>query len=116
MDVTNANLLIGHEINGKYGKYRIKREIGRGGNGAVFTVDIVEDGGKLPENKEYVIKIFFDKSRGKKESKKRKTRFEKEIKQLISFQNEVEGIISIYDSSFISEKKNEAFMVLNAYS
>lgn len=36
-------------VEGKYGKYRVRKEIGKGGNGAVFAVDVTEGGEELPD-------------------------------------------------------------------
>lgn len=93
----------GLELDGKYGKYRLKRRIGRGGNGAVFAVDVVDGGELLPENTEFAIKILVVNPVDESELEKRKARFVKEIKQVCSFQSQVSGIIPIYDSSVFCE-------------
>ena len=94
---------IGLEVTGKYGKYYVKENIGNGGNGEVFAAEIIDGGDTLPKGKGYAIKFLTVSQKKEKEVEKRKRRFEKEIRQVVTLQNSVEGILPIYDASIYSE-------------
>lgn len=102
---------IGLEVTGKYGKYYVKENIGNDGNGEVFVVEIIDGGDILPKEKGYAIKFLTVSKKNVKEVEKRKIRFEKEIRQVITLQNSVEGIIPIYDASIYSEDSQKKFVV-----
>lgn len=65
----------------------------------------------LPKEKGDAIKFLTVSKKNVKEVEKRKIRFEKEIRQVITLQNSVEGIISIYDASIYSEDSQKKFVV-----
>ena len=65
----------------------------------------------MPKEKGYAIKFLTVSKKNVKEVEKRKIRFEKEIRQVITLQNSVEGIISIYDASIYSEDSQKKFVV-----
>ncbi len=67
----------GMEISGRFGTYKLIEKIGGGGNGTVYSVEVINDGKQLPEGECFVIKILNVSSCGDKEREKR---FEKEIK------------------------------------
>ena len=94
---------IGLAVTGKYGKYYVKENIGNDGNGEVFVVEIIDGRDILPKEKGYAIKFLTVSKKNVKEVEKRKIRFEKEIRQVITLQNSVEGILPIYDASIYSE-------------
>ena len=43
---------------GKYGRYRVKNTIGRGGNGVVYAVDVCEGTGLALQKRQYVLKML----------------------------------------------------------
>lgn len=103
---------IGLEVTGKYGKYYVKEKIGNGGNGEVFAVEIIDGGDTLPKEKGYAIKFLTVSQKNVKEVEKRKKRFEKEIRQVVTLQNSVEGILPIYDASIYSEDSQKKLWYL----
>ena len=56
MDGTKGLPVVGMYLKGKKGIYRLTRKIGHGGNGLVFSVDVIEKSKKLSEEESYVIK------------------------------------------------------------
>lgn len=93
----------GMEISGRFGTYKLIEKIGGGGNGTVYSVEVINDGKQLPEGECFVIKILNVSSCGDKEREKR---FEKEIKYVYQIQSEIEGVIPIYDSSYFLDILN----------
>ena len=85
------------EVNGKLGKYKLGKRLGKGGNGLVFSVKVVFAEEALPKNMCFVIKILVVDSRGEKERKKREARFRREIICIRQIQDEVNGIIPIFE-------------------
>ena len=98
---------IGFELIGKYGKYRVIKKIGSGGNGEVYSVDILEASEDLPKVKGYVVKFLVVNLSDDSEVKKRYARFEKEINNVISFQGNISNIIPIYDASIFINGNQE---------
>ena len=94
----------GMEIRGKFGIYKLTKEIGGGGNGTVFSVEVISGEKQLPEKENFVVKILKYSSHSKREREKREKRFEKEIRYVYQIQQEIEGIIPIYDSSYFLEE------------
>lgn len=98
----------GSEIKGKLGIYRIKEELGHGGNGVVFEVDVKCPSIRLTKCDSYAIKILnLADIRTKKERDKRYKRFQDEIKSVREIQNGIEGIIPVLDTSFDVDEKSE---------
>ncbi len=97
---------IGSVVNGKMGKYSIKNYLGGGGNGKVYAVDVIEERGLPQQSSGYAIKVFgiTPKKEDDLEYIKRRTRFIKEIKKVLSFQDEVSFIVPIYDSSVLCDE------------
>ena len=90
-------------------------KVGQGGEGAVVVheeVDVVEGGESLPSKYEYAIKFLTVNSEDENEVEKRRSRFEKEIREVLSFQDNVNGIIPIYDSSVFCEGQQEIMWYL----
>ena len=100
------------KVIGKYGTYLIKEEVGKGGNGVVFDVDIIEGGALLPQKRDYTIKFLKVTSNEEKKLEKRKLRFRKEIEAVLSFQDKVSGIIPIYDTSVHCEEESDILWYL----
>ena len=56
MDGTKEILSAGMCVEGRYGKYRLKKKIGHGGNGSVYSVEVIEQG--LPKEDNFAIKFL----------------------------------------------------------
>lgn len=94
--------LAGMILCGSLGKYKLLKEVGQGGNGIVYSVDVVDGLGNLPSvEKGFVVKIL-TLTRFKDEKKKanRRSRFKREIIKVNELQNSIEGIIPVVDYSF----------------
>lgn len=98
---------IGSKIKGKRGTYLIEEKIGQGGNGIVYTAKLIDGGEELPYKKSYAIKFLKVSSKDEREKEKRIQRFIKEIKTVLSFQDNVSGIIPIYDASIFLDENQE---------
>lgn len=98
---------VGSIVVGNYGQYLVKNHIADGGNGVVFAVDVISGGELLPQKGGYVIKFLVVKAKDKNEAEKRIARFKKEIQKVLLFQNEVDNIIPIYDTSIYCEGEQE---------
>lgn len=96
----------GSVVNGIKGKYLIRNYLGGGGNGKVYAVDVIKERGLPKQKSGYAIKVFdiAPKNEDDPEYIKRQTRFIKEIKKVLSFQDEVGFIIPIYDSSVLCDE------------
>ncbi len=97
----------GMEIRGRFGQYKLVKQLGKGGNGTVFSVEVIFAEKQLPEGENFVVKILTAKSHSDKERKKREDRFQKEIRCISQFQEEIEGIIPIYDASCFIEEQGD---------
>ncbi|MCM1045567.1 MAG: protein kinase [Candidatus Gastranaerophilales bacterium] len=94
----------GMRINGKFGTYKLVEKLGDGGNGVVYSVEVISAENELLRKEKLAIKILTVRSYKYRERKKREERFQKEIQYICQIQDEVEGIIPIYDaSSFLEE-------------
>lgn len=102
----------GMQVCGKHGKYLVKNYIGKGGNGVVCIVDVIQREKSLPLRDEYVIKFLVINSKDKNEIQKRKSRFKKEIEQVLMLQNNVKGIVPIFDSSICCEEQSDLLWYL----
>lgn len=109
---TSISPRIGSKVIGKYGTYLVKKKIGNGGNGVVFVADIIEGGDSLPQKRDYAIKFLNVTPNEEKKLEKRKLRFRKEIETVCSFQDEVSGIIPIYDTSVYCEEEPDVLWYL----
>lgn len=86
---------------GKHNKYKLLKEIGSGGNGKVFDVEIVGNPQYIPASRDgYVIKVLTQS-----DNDKRIERFIREIQTVIKHQTHVNGMIPIYDY-FLDESNN----------
>lgn len=115
----------GMRIKGMLGTYRLIEDIGGGGNGRVFSVEVLPSEKvssekkpekepeeqlpekQLPEGESFVIKILKTGFRTEEERIKREKRFEREIRTVYDIQDEIDGIIPIYDASVFLEEKGE---------
>lgn len=102
----------GMKVCGKYGKYLVKNHIGRGGNGLVYAADVIQKGELLSIRDGYVIKFLIFNSKDTNEIQKRKSRFKKEIEQVLSLQNDIKGIVPIFDSSIFCEEQSDLLWYL----
>lgn len=114
MDGINAkNPEPGMEIKGKFGTYKLVGKIDGGGNGTVFSAEVISAEKQLPTRENFVIKILTVRPDSDREREKREKRFEKEVKYVSQMQNEIEGIIPIYDTSyFLEERGNFAWYLM----
>lgn len=100
-------------VKGKSGTYVIKDNVGHGGNGEVFAIDI-QDRTNLVENlvasDGYVLKKL-KKTDGYKpdERAKREKRFRREIDAVCNKLQDINGIIPILDSSFENPENNDPY-------
>ena len=99
----------GSVVIGKKGKYEIKNYLGGGGNGKVYEVDVIEERGLPQQSNGFAIKVFdiIPRNEDDPEYKKRRTRFLKEIKKVLSFQDKVRFIIPIYDASVLYDENQD---------
>lgn len=97
----------GMKIKGKFGTYKLVKKIGGGGNGTVFSVEVISAKEQLPKRENFVIKILTANPNSDSEREKREKRFEKEIRYVYQIQKEIEGIIPIYDASYFFEERGE---------
>ena len=97
----------GIKLRGMHGEYLVKKKIGHGGNGAVFSVDIINGDEYVPKEMEWAVKFLVANPQDERELKKRRERFQKEIEEVRILQEKVDGILPIYDSSINCEKQQE---------
>lgn len=92
----NSSNLIGTELFGNHGHYRLLKDVGGGGNGTVFDALIIESSIDLvPVRNGYVIKVLTTNDH----RDKREKRFIKEILTVNDLQNKIKGILPILDYS-----------------
>ena len=100
-------------VKGKFGTYVIKDNVGHGGNGEVFAIDI-QDRTDLAVNLDaadgYVLKKL-KKMDGYKpdERVKREKRFRREVAVVCDKLQDLNGIIPILDSSFENPENNDQY-------
>ena len=78
---------------GRFGKYILCEELGRGGNGSVRKVEVENPKYPIHGSEDYVIKIF----KPRKDKEERFARFVSEIDFVNQYAEDVEGIIPIVD-------------------
>lgn len=94
-------------IQGKYGTYRLIEEIGHGGNGKVFLIDIIDQQGDISDDAQYVVKILSVPNLSSDKQEKRKLRFQKEIDFVMKYYKQIKGIIPVYDSFLNNPNAND---------
>lgn len=105
---TNRIIKEGALLEGKLGKYRLKKCIGSGGNSVVFSVEIIERNDDSLLLDQYVIKVLtFRDNRSPQDRQKRIARFRKEVHFVSSVSGMVTGIIPVFDGSFGNSGDNE---------
>lgn len=97
-------------VKGKFGTYVIKGNVGHGGNGEVFAIDI-QDRTELAVNLDpsdgYVLKKLKNMDGYKPDERvKREKRFQREIDVVCNKLQDLNGIIPILDSSFENSNIN----------
>lgn len=121
-NIDAKNPKAGKQIKGMLGTYKLMKDIGGGGNGTVFPVEVLSRDQassekqppekqlpqkQLPEGESFVIKILKTGFRSDEEREKREKRFEREIETVCGIQNGLDGIIPIYDASVFLEERGE---------
>ena len=105
----NSSQSLGTVLEGKYNHYRLLNKLGKGGNGTVYSVLVVEPIVQLPTViNGYAIK----KLTTFKEQPKREKRFVKEILTVLKLQDGIDGIIPIYDYSFCEGDGNTLWYLM----
>ncbi len=97
---------VGKELKGLYGTYKIEGIIGQGGNGIVYHACRI-DGHQADNKEKLAIKILNCSDRKMKEREKREERFNKEFYTIAQLQNTVDGLIPVYDSSYLMEEDGD---------
>lgn len=97
----------GEIIAGFNGNYKLLQVLGRGGNGIVFSAckEQPRENGKPIES--LAIKILHVNEKRAHSLSQRRSRFEREIKTVLSIQEKVNGVLPILDS-FLSSPNSEA--------
>lgn len=101
MGISNDVMPIkGSRIDGKHGIYELGDELGHGGNGTVFDVRIVDRKDNwLSEKQETVIKILtISHIKNEEERKKRRERFQREVKAVRKVIDSGLDVLPIIDS------------------
>lgn len=101
MGISNDVMPIkGSRIDGKHGIYELGDELGHGGNGTVFDVRIVDRKDNwLSEKQETVIKILtISRIKNEEERKKRRERFQREVKAVRKVIDSGLDVLPIIDS------------------
>ena len=95
----------GCRIKGKYGTYVLKSQIGHGGNGVVYEIEIVDKKEYFPyDDRKFVIKILAFSKRNSFVYEKRRRRFEREIRTVQQLTDSNLNIVPIIDSYLDEEK------------
>lgn len=97
----------GIKLKGIHGEYYVKNQIGHGGNGAVFAVDIINGDKCVPEEMQWAVKFLVVSLQDERELEKRRIRFQKEIEEVCILQEKVDGILPIHDSSIFCKKQQD---------
>ena len=103
---------LGRIVTGKYGQYLLSDRIGKGGNGTVYSVNIIEDRGLPRHIKGYAIKALDITSENEGEQNKKRNRFIKEIENVLSFQDKIRSVFPIYDTSNLCDKNQDQLWYL----
>ena len=87
-------------IQGIHGRYELAEKLGNGGNGDVYAVNLIDVDESFALSDEYVIKrLNLAHVSDENERSKRKQRFWREISNVQQLQEQVHGILPIYDHS-----------------
>ena len=105
-DIADKNTFSNQVLSGTLGTYKLIEEIGHGGSGTVYTVDVVTGQENLPDSETgYVAKILTLKNvKDDNKKRERKDRFKREISHVIDLQERIEGIMPIIDYNFEDEE------------
>ena len=90
----------GDTIEGKYGTYILKEELGKGGNGTVFVIEVDGEKDNIPFCQDgYVIKILtISELKSADDQEKRRERFQREVRTVIQLEILNLNILPIIDS------------------
>lgn len=100
----------GHIFKGKHNSYKLLGVVGSGGNGKVYDVELVGNPQNIPSARDgYVIKVLTHNN-----APKRIDRFTREINTVIKNQNQVKGMLPIYDFSLGVENNLYWFLMPKA--
>jgi len=109
MDGFRKEAKIGDQITGRFGTYVLKEELGQGGNGTVFLIEIINQTAVISNDTEYVIKVLLPSITG---DEKRVTRFTREISFAKQYASQIEGLVPIYDSYLDIDSGNQGYIWL----
>lgn len=110
MVYSNKRRLSCKKIYGQNGVYIVGKFIGKGGNGEVYTVRTENREIQYLKDTSLVVKFLTVQSYSKKESQKRRIRFENEIRHVTELQDKIDGIMPIYDTSIDKDQGNKALL------
>lgn len=105
-DNTDKQSFSGQVLSGSLGTYKLMEEVGHGGNGTVYTAEVVTGQENLPDSETgYVAKLLtLDYVKDDNKKRERKERFKREISHVIDLQESIEGIMPIIDYNFEDEE------------
>lgn len=108
-DITGERSFSGQVLSGTLGTYKLIEKLGNGGNGTVYTVEVMTGQDNLPDNEtDYVAKILtLDNVKDENKKRERKERFKREISHVIDIQDSIEGIMPIIDYNFEDEEDDQ---------
>ena len=101
-------------IQGTHGRYELAEKLGSGGNGEVYSVNLIDADETLDITAEYVIKrLNLTRIVNEKEISKRIRRFHREIEAVKQMQGQIRGLLPIFDHAVdICDRNNEDWYLM----
>lgn len=99
---------------GIHGRYELAEKLGSGGNGEVYSVNLIDADETLDITAEYVIKrLNLTRIVSEKETSKRIMRFHREIEAVKQMQGQIRGLLPIFDhAADICDRNNEDWYLM----